>query len=64
MKRLLTLTLLLAGLWLMPSSASAQFNLGGLLKAVTGDSDGPVYLPVEIALVCCHVYYKVSKDLV
>lgn len=41
MKRLLTLTLLLAGLWLMPSSASAQFSLGGLLKAVTGDSDGP-----------------------
>lgn len=41
MKRLLTLTMLVMGLWMFPAEASAQFSLGKLWNAVTGNDDEP-----------------------
>lgn len=41
MKRLLTLVMLLCGVWLLPSETSAQFSLGKLWGAVTGDDNQP-----------------------
>lgn len=41
MKRLLTLTMLVMGLWMLPAEASAQFSLGKLWNAVTGNDDEP-----------------------
>lgn len=41
MKRLLTLTLLIMGLWMLPTEASAQFNLGKLFNSIVGDDDEP-----------------------
>ncbi len=40
MKKVLTLALLIAAMW-MPTSASAQFSIGGIIKAFSGDSDEP-----------------------
>lgn len=41
MRRLLTLAMLVAGMWMLPMEASAQFSLGGLWNAITGEDDEP-----------------------
>ena len=41
MKRLFTLTLLAASMFMLPYEASAQFNFGKLLNSIVGDDDEP-----------------------
>ena len=41
MKRLFTLTLLAASMFMLPYEASAQFNFGKLLNSLVGDDDEP-----------------------